>query len=116
MGIDAGIHIVRDPRGLAISISPKRWAHVADGHPEMSARFDDVVETLRNPNVIQRSTSGQNSQIYFWLKPIDYGKFSSLYLAAVVRIDIDAAVGELRTAYLVGRLGKGAVLWARRKT
>jgi len=53
------------------------------------------------------SATDPGSHLYFWLKPISFGRFPGLYLTVVVKIDEAAATGRMRTAYLTGRLGRG---------
>ncbi len=102
---------IQDPRGLVVTVTPDDWDHVLDGHPEMAIRFEDVLQALRTPTVIQSSTTDPESQVYFWLKPIAFGRFAGLYVAVVVKIDQDSATGRVRTAYLTGRLGRGQLVW-----
>ena len=105
---------VQDPRGLVVTVAPDDWDHAIEGHPEMGSRFEDVVQALQTPTVIQTSTTDPDSQVYFWLKPVDFGRFSGLYVAVVVKVDQESATGRVRTAYLTGRLGRGKMLWARK--
>ncbi len=94
-----------------VTLTPDDWQHVVWGHPEMESRFEDVAQALTTPNVIQVSATDQQSHIYFWLKPISFGRFSSLYVAVVVKIDEDSATGRVRTGYLTANVGRGQILW-----
>ncbi len=102
---------VQDPRSLVVTVAPDDWDHALEGHPEMAVRFDDVLQAIRTPTVIQASTTDPDSHVYFWLKPVSFGRFSGLYVTVVVKMDDAAATGRMRTAYLSGRLGRGKVLW-----
>jgi len=98
---------VEDPRGLVITVAPDDGEHVIEGHPEIGSRLAEVLQALRTPTVIQLSATDPGSHLYFWLKPISFGRFPGLYLTVVVKIDEAAATGRMRTAYLTGRLGRG---------
>ncbi len=105
---------VQDPRGVVVTVAPDDWDHALEGHPEMGDRFEDVLQAIRTPTVIQASAMDPDSQVYFWLKPVSLGRFSGLYVTVVVKMDEAAATGRMRTVYLTGRLGRGKVLWLHR--
>ena len=38
-----------DPEGRAVDLTADRWAHIVDGHPELSQYQAEVLETVRVP-------------------------------------------------------------------
>ena len=112
----ARVYRVEDPRGLEVTLTPKRWnQHVIVHHPDMSARLKDVLLTVHDPEVIQLSTYDPDVHLYFRRKARGFGKFSQLFIAVVVRVDLRQVSGDIVTAHLMNALEKGRILWARKR-
>jgi len=41
---------VVDPDGRSVDLTLERWAHIADGHPELARYRDEILETVRAPS------------------------------------------------------------------
>lgn len=41
---------VVDPDGRSVDLTGERWAHIADGHPELARYRNEVLETVRAPS------------------------------------------------------------------
>lgn len=105
---------VTDPRGIRISLTAGRLAHILEIHPEVERFLPEVRHAVTDPDVIQRSRRRGDTHLYYWLRPTDTSRFSGLCVVVVVRVSAGGKAGHVWTAYLSRRLGKGEVLWRRR--
>jgi hypothetical protein len=46
----AAFTTVVDPDGQAIDLTEERWAHITDGHPELTSFRGEVLATVREPD------------------------------------------------------------------
>ena len=104
---------VVDPRGIRIRLTPGRLAHILELHPEVERCLSEVRRAVTDPDVIQRSRRRGDTHLYYWLRPADASRYSSLYVVVVIGLSVGGKAGRVWTAYLSRRLGKGEVLWRR---
>ena len=104
---------VVDPRGIRIRLTPGRLAHILEIHPEVERYLSEVRQAVTDPDIIQRSRRRGDTHLYYWLRPRDVGRYSGLYVVAIVRVSVARKAGRIWTAYLSRRVGKGEVLWRR---
>lgn len=104
---------VMDPRGIRVRLTPGRLGHILAMHPEVERYLPEVRRAVTDPDVIQRSRRRSDTQLYYWLRPTDASRYSSVYVVVVVRVSVEGKAGRIWTAYLSRRLGKGEVLWRR---
>jgi hypothetical protein len=50
--------IVYSKNHVPIRLTLERWAHIVDGHPEMAAERERVLETVERPEIIQAGDFG----------------------------------------------------------
>jgi hypothetical protein len=82
----------RDPRGREISLDDERWAHIIDGHPELSDVRDDVLRAVKAPTEIVAGRSSDEE--WFYLE----GAGPSRWLKVVVVFDRQGS-GRIITAF-----------------
>ncbi len=57
--------IFTDPRGKAITLYEDTWnIHISTGHPEMLTRYDDLKNTVENPNHIREGRKPAKEELY----------------------------------------------------
>jgi hypothetical protein len=68
---------IRDPKGREISLDDERWAHIIDGHPELSDIRDDVLRAVKAPTEILAGRAPDEEWFYLadagpsrWLKVV----------------------------------------------
>jgi hypothetical protein len=83
---------IRDPKGREISLDDERWAHIADGHPEMSDMRDDVLRAVKAPSEILAGRAADEEWFYL------AGAGPSRWLKVVVVFD-PADRGRIITAF-----------------
>jgi hypothetical protein len=91
------IWVVKDPKGRPISLNEERAKHITDKRPEFIGNWDALKETIEAPSIICSDVDDSDTDIYMGFD-VGRGKFSNLYLKAVVKIDISDC-GSITTAY-----------------
>ena len=51
--------IVPSPTGVPIRLTAELWAHIVEGHPELTGRHLDILEAVRNPDRVVAGTVGE---------------------------------------------------------
>ena len=82
----------RDPKGREISLDDERWAHIVDGHPELSDFRGDVLRAVEAPTEILAGRAPDEEWFYLtdagpsrWLKvvvvfdPADHGRIITAF-------------------------------------
>lgn len=82
--------------GVPISLTRERWEHILTRHPEMQAYYNQVLETLENPDLIQRDDSTDALlALRFYQQVSENKKF-----VVVVYLELTRYDGFITTAYL----------------
>jgi hypothetical protein len=82
--------------GVPIRLTRERWEHIVTGHPEMQTYYNQVLETLENPDLIQRDDStGALLALRFYQQIPENKKFVVVVYMELTRYD-----GFITTAYL----------------
>jgi len=82
--------------GVPIRLTTERWEHIVTEHPEMQAHYNRILETLENPDLIQRDDStGALLALRFYEQIPENKKF-----VVVVYLEVNRYDGFITTAYL----------------
>jgi hypothetical protein len=94
---DAVAANVVDPDGRVVELTEERWAHIVDGHPELTRSRVEILETVRAPGVrVAGRTAGES-----WFYKQDVGP--SRWLKVVVRYE-SSERGWIVTAFARRRM------------
>lgn len=93
-----------------IRLTGERLEHIELDHPEMSGQIDKITETLRNPEIVSRSGSDTEVELFYryYSEPPVGGK----YLCVILK-----QKGEdlfVITAYFTDTVKRGEMLWEKR--
>ena len=104
---------VKDPLNNTIILTEKCWIkHILKEHPEMEPFYNELRDTIKEPECIFKSEISKNSRLYFkgYLHP-EYGHF---YIMAVVDYKEHKKTGYIKTSFPVYNLKKGGeLIWKR---
>jgi hypothetical protein len=101
--------IVYSTQGVPIRLTDERWQHITRRHPEMSSLRDWILETVAEPELIQRGDFGELLAVRFYVET----PLTSKFLVAAYR-EISAEDGFIVTAYLTRQpSSRRIVLWKR---
>jgi len=101
------VDIAISKNNVPIRLSEERWQHISTGHPEIAAYYDEILETVENPEVIYLGQFDEFIAIGSVIVP--ERKF-----IVVVYKEISSADGFIITAYISNKqqkFEKKEVLW-----
>ncbi|MEX2705956.1 MAG: PBECR2 nuclease fold domain-containing protein [Candidatus Freyrarchaeum guaymaensis] len=101
---------LKDIHNRRIRLTEERQEHIETDHPEMSGRIDRILETLLNPDVIVRSRTDPDVELFY--RYYDVTPVTEKYLCVVVKVLAEGAF--IITAYFTDTIKKGETLWKRR--
>ena len=95
--------------GVPIRLTPERWQHIVDGHPELASERDHAMQTVAEPDLVQAGDFGELLAIRFWPST----SLGSKHIVVAYR-EVDQTDGFVLTAYLTRRPSRSRrVLWKR---
>jgi len=90
--------------GVPIRLTLERWFHIVENHDDMASYYDDVLETIENPNTILRGYRGT------LIAARNYGH--QRYLMVIYR-QVSANDGFVITAYFTSKIDRKKAIWQR---
>jgi molybdopterin synthase catalytic subunit len=91
-----------------IRLNNERLAHIKE-HPEMLNHVDKIKETLANPDIVVKSRTDEEVNLYYrYYERLSIG---NKYLCVVVKCKQDDAF--LVTSYFTDSIKKGGIIWKR---
>lgn len=100
----------KDLHNRQIRLTDERQEHIEADHPEMFGQSDKIQNTLSNPDVIVRSITDPDVELFYqhyYITPV-----TEKYLCVVVKV----LTGDLFiiTAYFTDTIKRGEMLWERK--
>jgi hypothetical protein len=90
--------IVRSRNNVPVRLTTERWDHIVGQHPEMTTQRDRVLETITDPELVQRGDFGELLAVRLYPRT----PLTRKYLIVVYR-ETAADDGFVLTAYLARR-------------
>lgn len=90
-----------------VRLTDERLEHIENDHPEMVHQIDKVMETLSQPEIVVRSKTDSEVELFYrhyLMTPV-----GEKYLCVVVKGRIDNVF--IVTAYFTDTIKKGDMLW-----
>jgi hypothetical protein len=101
--------IVHSRNGVPIRLTEERWQHIISHHPEMEEQSERILETLAEPDMIQKGDFGELLAIRFYPETPLTPKF-----LVVAYREVGPEDGFILTAYLTSRpSARRATIWKR---
>jgi hypothetical protein len=100
----------KDIHNRQIRLKDERQEHIETDHPEMSGQIDKLHETLSNPDIIVRSRTDPDVELFY--RHYEITPVTEKYSCVVVKV----LVGDMFiiTAYFTDTIKRGEVLWKRK--
>jgi hypothetical protein len=99
----------RSRNGVPIRLPDERWFHIVAGHPAMVDQRPRLLETLREPDLIQQGVGGELLAIRFY----EQTPLTRKFLVVAYR-ETSPTDGFVITAYFARRITtQRVVLWKR---
>jgi hypothetical protein len=90
--------------GVPIRLTEERWFHIVENHDDLAGHYDDVLETVEDPEMILRGDEGAL---------VAARRVAPRRHLAVVYKEVTRHDGFIVTAYFTRRLARRTVLWRR---
>jgi len=90
--------------GVPIRLTEERWFHIVENHDDMAGRYDDVLETVADPDLVLPGYRGSLIAVR------NYGK--KRYLFAVYR-QVSRDDGFVITTYFGSKINRKKAIWKR---
>ena len=88
--------------GVPIRLTHERWFHIVESHDDVAGYYDEVLETIENPDLVLRGYRGTLIAVR------RYGR--RRYFMVVYR-QVSADDGCIITAYFTSKLDRRHVVW-----
>jgi len=90
--------------GVPIRLTEERWFHIVENHDDMAGHYDDVLETVADPDMVLSGYRGSLVAVR------NYGK--GRYLFAIYR-KVSRDDGFIITAYFSSKIDRKKAIWKR---
>jgi hypothetical protein len=100
----------KDFKDRQIRLTNERKEHIKSDHPEMSGQIVKITDTLMNPDVVVRSRTDTNIELFY--RHYEFTPVTEKYLCIVVKVLSNDCF--IITAYLTDTIKKGEVLWLKK--
>ena len=97
---------VESRNGVPIRLTEERWFHIVENHDDLAGHYDDVLDTVENPDVILQGDAGAL---------VAARRLAPYRHLAVVYKELRADDGFVVTAYFTRRLARRTVVWRRQR-
>ncbi|HEX9916517.1 MAG TPA: hypothetical protein VGB16_02170 [candidate division Zixibacteria bacterium] len=94
--------VANSVNGVPIRLTEKRWFHVVENHDDLAGHYDDVLNTLENPDFVLR---GYKSALIA-IKGIAKGRYLAVVYKELKRDD-----GFVLSAYITTKIRKRLIIW-----
>ncbi|MFN3981521.1 MAG: hypothetical protein ACK4SA_14180 [Caldilinea sp.] len=88
--------------GIPIRLTAERWWHIVENHDDLAGYFDDVLDTVENPQLVLRGHAGSLIAVR------NYGR--NRYLMVVYR-EVSPDDGFVVTAFFTDKVNRKQALW-----
>ena len=89
---------------VPIRLTTERWFHIVENHDDLAGRYDDVLRTVEEPDLILRGYRGSLIAVR--------GFGQKRYLAVVYR-QLSSEDGFIITAYFTSKMDRRKAIWKR---
>lgn len=101
--------IVESKNNISVRLTSERWEHIMKRHPEMENQKERVLETITNPDFIQKADFGELIAGKFYKKT----PLTSKYLVTIYK-EVSKTDGFVITAYYATKPSeRRQMLWKR---
>jgi len=94
----------RSKRGVPIRLTEERWLHIVENHDDLAGYYDEVLDTIENPDWILQGYGGARIAVK--------GVARRKYLAVVYK-EVSRRDGFVITAYFTSRVARRSIRWRR---
>lgn len=101
---------LKDIYGRSIRLTDERQEHIETDHPEMSRQINKIQDTLLNPDIIIRSRTDADVELFY--RYYNNTPITEKYLCVVVKVLVSDFF--IITAYFTDTIKRGNILWEKK--
>ncbi|HBL30848.1 MAG TPA: hypothetical protein DD490_28770 [Acidobacteria bacterium] len=90
--------------GVPIRLTAERWLHIVENHDEVAGYYDEVLETVANPDIIVPGYGGSL---------IAVRSLGQLRHLCVIYREVSRSDGFIVTAYFCRKIDRRKAIWKR---
>lgn len=94
--------VVLSVEGTPIRLTTERWFHIVENHDDLAGYYDDVLETIENPELVLTGHGGSR------IATRSYGR--GRYLVVVYR-QVSIEDGFVITAFFTSKIDRKKAIW-----
>lgn len=94
--------VVISKAGVPIRLTDERWLHIVENHDDVAGYYDEVLETVEEPDIILQGYRGALIAVR------NYGRRK--YLAVIYR-ELTRKDGFVITAYFTSQISRRRIKW-----
>jgi hypothetical protein len=102
--------LIQDIWGRTIRLTDERLSHLETDHPEMQGQVPKIVETMSDPDKINRSRT--DPQVEMFYKRYSSTPVTTKFMCVVLKVRPDD--GFIITSYFTDTVKKGDVIWEKK--
>jgi hypothetical protein len=96
------LDIVASVNGVPIRLTAERWCHIVENHDDLAGYYDDVLDTVEQPDLILRGYGGALIAVR--------GMGRKRYLGVVYK-ELGSDDGFIISAYFTSKINRKAIIW-----
>jgi hypothetical protein len=100
----------KDIHNRQMRLTDERLQHIEADHPEMSGQIDKIQDTLLSPDMVVRSKTDPDVELFY--RYYDITPVTEKYLCVVVKVSVDDSF--IITAYFTDTIKRGEALWRKK--
>lgn len=95
--------IVHSVNNIPIRVTRERWFHIAENHDDLAGYYDNVLDTIENPDLIIQGYGGALIAVK--------GMGRKRYLSVIYKEFAAKRDGFVISAYFTSKIDKRKILW-----
>jgi hypothetical protein len=99
------LDVVNSVNGIPIRLTEERWFHIIENHNDLAGYYDNVLNTIENPDFVLRGYKGALIAIK--------GIAKRRYLAVVYK-ELTRNDGFVLSAYFTSKIRKRSIVWRKK--
>lgn len=101
---------IQDISNRAIRLTDERLSHLETDHPEMQGQLSKIIETMSDPDIINRSATDPQVELFY--KHYLSTPVTTKFLCVVLKVLTDD--NFIITSFFTNTVRKGDVIWEKK--
>ena len=98
--------IVYSVNNIPIRLTKERWFHITENHDDLAGYYDDVLQTVENPDIVIQGYGGAIIAIK--------GMGKKRYLGVIYKEFVAKKDGFIISAYFTSKIDRRKIIWPKK--